>query len=290
MLLIILIVVIAFLIYGLRVNNKLSKENEQLKYQIGELTDEITSLREKQSKSKKINDLSKVKSDVDIPITTTTSWDDNANTNYSKPNKLDVEYQKIRQSRPDYETHYGRPFNYPSFTDKYDTKTGFSLRELLLLIWWGKIKKGRLVTARIPKYFIYNYNLNVQKVTQKFVNKGWLIKNDDRYSLSDKARTVADFYSELWEMHQSSSFPICLDEDFPNWNHGELRIKFYMNEIEFQYKLINYYLKLEAFYKKHPKFDIDGQTQYHHLHYIKQSILEAKTEIENNKERIKALS
>lgn len=59
--------------------------------------------------------------------------------------------------------------------DKYDTNTEFSLRELLLLIWWGKFKKGRLTTAKIPKYFIFTYNLNVQKV----IDKGWLVQKDD---------------------------------------------------------------------------------------------------------------
>lgn len=90
----------------------------------------------------------------------------------------------MQENQPDYDKQFGRSFDYPKYTDKYDTNTDFSLRELLLLIWWGKIKKGRLTTAKIPKYFIFTYNLNVTKVTQKFIDKGWLVQKDDRYFLS----------------------------------------------------------------------------------------------------------
>lgn len=95
-----------------------------------------------------------------------------------------TKYRKMQESQPDYDKQFGRSFDYPKYTDKYDTNTDFSLRELLLLIWWGKIKKGRLNTAKIPKYFIFTYNLNVTKVTQKFIDKGWLVQEDDRYFLS----------------------------------------------------------------------------------------------------------
>ena len=84
-------------------------------------------------------------------------------------------YRKVQEAQPDYDKQFGRSFDYPRYTDKYDTNTEFSLRELLLLIWWGKFKKGRLTTTKIPKYFIFTYNLNVQKV----IDKGWLVQKDD---------------------------------------------------------------------------------------------------------------
>lgn len=198
-------------------------------------------------------------------------------------------YRKVQEAQPDYDKQFGRSFDYPRYTDKYDTNTEFSLRELLLLIWWGKFKKGRLTTAKIPKHFIFTYNLNVQKVTQKFIDKGWHVQKDDRYFLSKEARQVADFYSDLWEMHQADKFPICQDEDFPNWNHSRLLITFYKNDIDFQNKLVDYYNKLDSFYKNNPKFFADKQMQDNHIQDIEQSILEAQNNIDRNQKIIKAI-
>lgn len=200
-----------------------------------------------------------------------------------------TKYRKMQESQPDYDKQFGRSFDYPKYTDKYDTNTDFSLRELLLLIWWGKIKKGRLTTAKIPKYFIFTYNLNAQKVTQKFLDKGWLFQEDNRYFLSKEAKQATEFYSDLWEMHQADNFPICLDEDFPNWNHGKLLITFYKNDIDFQNKLIAYYNKLNSFYKSNPKFFADKQMQDNHIQEIEQSISEAQNVINKNNKIIKAI-
>lgn len=131
--------------------------------------------------------------------------------------------------------------------------------------------------------------MNVPKVTQKFIDKGWLVQEDDRYFLSKEANQVTDFYSDLWEMHQADSFPICLDEDFPNWNHGKLLITFYKNDIDFQNKLIDYYHKLESFYKNNPKFFSDKQMQNNHIQEIEQSVIEAQNGIDKNKKIIKAI-
>lgn len=128
--------------------------------------------------------------------------------------------------------------------------------------------------------------MNVPKVTQKFIDKGWLVQEDDRYFLSKEANQVTDFYSDLWEMHQGDNFPICLDEDFPNWNHGKLLITFYKNDIDFQNKLIDYYHKLESFYKNNPKFFSDKQMQNNHIQEIEQSVIEAQNVIDKNKKII----
>ena len=53
--------------------------------------------------------------------------------------------------------------------------------------------------------------------------------------------------------------------------------------------MINYYHRLEAFYKKYPAFFADKQDQNNQLQYVNQSILEAKNDIENDKERIQAI-
>lgn len=48
--------------------------------------------------------------------------------------KVWTKYRKVQESQPDYDKQFGRSFDYPKYTDKYDTNTDFSLRELLLLI------------------------------------------------------------------------------------------------------------------------------------------------------------
>lgn len=239
---------------------------------------------------------SETKHHIDIPVSVTVTMDNDEKIDddpymkeYEEQNKLYDKFQKIEATRPDYRSQFGRPFDSPKYTDKYDTHTDFSLRELLLLVWWGRIKKGRLTTARIPKYFIYDYNLNTQKTTQKFIDKGWLIKKDDRYFLSKEARQAADFYDDLWDMHKYNGFPICLDDDFPNWNHGKLLITFYKDEIEFQNKMIDFYNKEIAFYEKNPKYFSDKQSQKDRIEYTKKSILNAQNDIDTDKNLIAAI-
>lgn len=309
---IILLILIVFLI-GLLIKNhdfkkqiaELSKQNEELTKKLELLLGTDPEYQSKDSGSKTNSDnLTDNKDHVDIPVTVTMHYDDGNDyqsdqtttyddSQWEKQNKEEAEmldkYEKVQATRPDYNEQFGRPFDYPKYTDKYNTNTDFTLRELLLLVWWGKIKKGRLVSARIPRYFIYDYNLNVRKVTQKFIDKGWLVEKSDRYSLSEEARQVVDFYSDLWEMHQSSSFPICLDEDFPNWNHGKLLINFYNNEIEFQKKMIDFYKRLKTFYKNNPKFFLDKQMQDNHLQSVDESISEANKDIERDKKLIAAI-
>ena len=273
---IILIVVIIGLLIEIhnykKINVKLSKQNKEL--------------------IKRIKLLVGSSQDKSIITTMNNNYDydsDDFEKNYAEQNKLYEEYKRIQATRPDDNEEFGRPRDYPKYTDKYDTHTDFTLRELLLLIWWGMFKKGRLVSAKITRYFIFDYNLNVRKVTQKFIDKGWLVTEDDRYLLSDKARMTVDFYSDLWEMHQSDEFPVCLDEDFPNWHHGKLLITFYKNEIEFQNKMIDFYKRLNSFYKNNPKFFSDKQMQDNHVQFIDESILEAQKDIERCQKLIPAL-
>lgn len=303
---IVFLILIVFLIVLLVRNHNFKHKIVELSKQNEELTKKLELLlgtdSEDQNKNAETKTGSDKLTDIKIPVSVTMHYDDNKDyqsdltyndDQWKKQNKEEAEmldkYEKVQATRPDYNEQFGRPFDYPKYTDKYDTNTDFTLRELLLLVWWGRIKKGRLVTARIPKYFIYDYNLNVRKVTQKFIDRGWLVEKDDRYSLSEEARQVTDFYDELWEMHQSSGFPICLDEDFPNWNHGKLLINFYNNEIEFQKKMIAFYKRLKSFYKANPKFFLDKQMQDNELQSVSESILEAKNDIERDKKLIAAL-
>ncbi|KRM03084.1 hypothetical protein [Lactobacillus kitasatonis] len=292
---IILLILIAIIIWLLikiydykKINTKLSKQNNELTERIKLLTG--TSQLHSENSDEKSSQGSEDNEYASIPPTPFNEKNAAAWKKYEdEQSEVWTKYRKVQESQPDYDKQFGRSFDYPKYTDKYDTNTDFSLRELLLLIWWGKIKKGRLTTAKIPKYFIFTYNLNAQKVTQKFLDKGWLFQEDNRYFLSKEAKQATEFYSDLWEMHQADNFPICLDEDFPNWNHGKLLITFYKNDIDFQNKLIAYYNKLNSFYKSNPKFFADKQMQDNHIQEIEQSISEAQNVINKNNKIIKAI-
>ena len=292
---IILLILIAIIIWLLikiydykKINTKLSKQNNELTERIKLLTG--TSQLHSENSDEKSSQGSEDNEYASIPPTPFNEKNAAAWKKYEdEQSEVWTKYRKVQESQPDYDKQFGRSFDYPKYTDKYDTNTDFSLRELLLLIWWGKIKKGRLTTAKIPKYFIFTYNLNAQKVTQKFLDKGWLFQEDNRYFLSKEAKQATEFYSDLWEMHQADNFPICLDEDFPNWNHGKLLITFYKNDIDFQNKLIAYYNKLNSFYKSNPKFFADKQMQDNHIQEIEQSVIEAQNVIDKNKKIIKAI-
>ena len=292
---IILLILIAIIIWLLikiydykKINTKLSKQNNELTERIKLLTG--TSQLHSENSDEKSSQGSEDNKYASIPPTPFNEKNAAAWKKYEdEQSEVWTKYRKVQESQPDYDKQFGRSFDYPKYTDKYDTNTDFSLRELLLLIWWGKIKKGRLTTAKIPKYFIFTYNLNAQKVTQKFLDKGWLFQEDNRYFLSKEAKQATEFYSDLWEMHQADNFPICLDEDFPNWNHGKLLITFYKNDIDFQNKLIAYYNKLNSFYKSNPKFFADKQMQDNHIQEIEQSISEAQNVINKNNKIIKAI-
>lgn len=197
--------------------------------------------------------------------------------------------QKLMEAYPNYNEQFGRPDPYPRYDDSFDTDTGYSLRELLILVWWAQVKKGRLVTTKIPKYFAYDYNLNGQRITQDYIDKGWLIKQDDRYILSSEAKLIADKYKDLWQMNQSRNFPINLDVDFPNWNHGKLLKFFYNCHIQYLNKCIEYYTNLNKFYNQYPDFFADSDTLRRELDVNDKQITSAKNDIDYDKVRIEAI-
>ncbi|MFH7308588.1 hypothetical protein [Weissella paramesenteroides] len=53
------------------------------------------------------------------------------------------------------------------FNDKYDTGTPYSLRELLVLIWWLHLKKRRNSDAKLPQYFITTYSESPSQITNR---------------------------------------------------------------------------------------------------------------------------
>ena len=62
-----------------------------------------------------------------------------------------------------------------------------------------------------------------------------------------------------------------------------------LQSADFQNKLIDYYHKLESFYKNNPKFFPDKQMQNNHIQEIEQSVIEAQNVIDKNKKIIKAI-
>lgn len=117
------------------------------------------------------------------------------------------EYFKIMDLRPKFRDYYGRDMDYPKYNDKYNTGTEFKLRQLLLLVWFSRTKKGRLVTTSIPQYFYYDYNINGNKLLQHFIARGWIIEDDERYILSDEEKKLLNSmqlcgnYTEIINFH-----------------------------------------------------------------------------------------
>ncbi len=196
------------------------------------------------------------------------------------------EYFKIMNLRPKFKDYYGRDMDYPKYNDKYDTGTEFKLRQLLLLVWFSRTKKGRLVTASIPQYFYYDYNINGNKLLQHFIARGWIIEDDERYILSAEGKNIAEQYATLWELHRNNQFPFCLDKDYPNWNDGELLQEYYQKEINYLKAEINYTKKIIAFYRRNPSFFTSKEEQQHEIQAEKTSIERLTHQINKDLDKI----
>lgn len=234
-------------------------------------------------------------SDIDIPVnvnfTVSSSsdeeWDDEE---FKKEQQIYDRYSKLTDERPDYVEFTHRTWDSPSYTDKYQTETKYTLRQLLLLVWYGRVKKGRAVTTNIPKYFFYEYDLNGDELTKQFINDGLLLEKDGRYLLSDKAQELTAKYAVLWNLHQLDGFHICLDEDFPKWNNGSFVRELYQNEIDFYKAQIKYYNKLIQFYKSNPLFFKNNSVaQQKEIEITKSDITRFENEISRRKAKISAL-
>lgn len=197
-----------------------------------------------------------------------------------------LQFSQLSESRPNIEDYFGRSFNDPKYNDKYDTGTEFSLRQLLLVVWFSRTKKGRLVSSSIPQYFFYDYNINGQKLLQQFIARGWIVQDNDRYILSTEAKDIANQYEILWELHRNNQFPFCLDKDYPNWNHGALLKSFYKKEIAYLEAYIEYTKKLIEFYENSPSFFTSKEEQEQAIQIEKDDIKRSKIQINKDKDKI----
>ena len=85
---------------------------------------------------------------------------------------FDSRYQNIMLHRPQWSDFIEGDY-YDAFDDSYHTPEGYKLRELLLLVWWGKTQKGRILDVRIPRYYYDRYHLNPNEVTKRFFADGY---------------------------------------------------------------------------------------------------------------------
>lgn len=159
---------------------------------------------------------------------------------YAGPDYYTKEYVDLLLTRPTMQDFWDRSFDSPRYTDSYQTSEGYKLRELLLLVWWGNTKTGRKSSITIPKYFFSDYNLNAEKLTKEFKDKGLLLDDGERTKPSQEGKEIADKYHALWEIHSIKNFPVNLDVDFPNWNKLEFEIKILRSEL--------------AYYNEHARF------------------------------------
>ena len=163
------------------------------------------------------------------------------------------EYFRILNSRPNMHEIYGRGFDFPKYNDRFITPEGYPLRELLLLVWWGKTKSGRKSTISIPQYFFYDYNLNAEKITRKFKDKSLLYDDDGKTLLTEEGKVIADKYSSLWEIHSAKEYPTNLVIDFPTWDKNKFdlmmcqtQIRYHSEYANFCKELVNYFNSLNA--------------------------------------------
>ena len=150
---------------------------------------------------------------------------------------------------PSFEDYVGRKYNLPAYSDKYKTEEGFKLRELLLLIWWGKLKNGRKYDVVPPKYFFYNYNLDYDEVTNMFIEKGFLEIKNEKMLLTDNGKQLSEKYKTLWEIHSFKGLSTNLDLDFKNWNLDEFSLMYYKSYVNFLNDFNKHYEKMNDFLK-----------------------------------------
>lgn len=188
----------------------------------------------------------------------------------------DEQYFRLLNERPDISDFTGRNWNYPKYTDEFKTKEGFKLRELLLFVWWGKTKNGRSSTANIPKYFFETYNLNTIRLTEKFKKLGWLVEKDNKIILTENGKEIYNKYKDLWDIHSFKKIPMCLDEDFKNYDKVQFIINFYKTMIEFLKAESVHHSRMIQYFNEHPDSDDIGNQRIYNTTRRDYDLLEIK--------------
>lgn len=183
------------------------------------------------------------------------------------PDYYTREYVNLLLSRPTMQDFWDRSFDSPRYTDNYQTPEGYKLRELLLLVWWGNTKTGRKSSISIPKYFFSDYNIDAEKLTKEFKNKGLLLDDGERTKPSEEGKQIAGKYHALWEIHSVKNFPVNLDVDFPRWDKQKFELNILISELayynehaRFCRNIINYFQNISG-YNNH--IDISNEVNYY---------------------------
>ncbi|HEL2101048.1 hypothetical protein V9675_03320 [Streptococcus suis] len=201
-------------------------------------------------------------------------------------------YFRLISERPRITNYYGRAFDLPAYSDTFETLDNHTLREWLLLVWWGNTKNGRKKDVTIPKYFFQKYNLDAERLTATFKNEGLLEDVDDKTLLSESGRVFFNKYRSLWEIHSFKNYPTNLDLDFPTWNLQLMEIRYYEMEIKFLSDSIAHAKKLidrlnslgNKKMHKRIKQDLDYYTNEVNSNSIRLNDLKAKLEILKNRQ------
>ncbi|HHW4959234.1 TPA: hypothetical protein ACU0L4_001224 [Streptococcus suis] len=203
-------------------------------------------------------------------------------------------YFRLISERPRITNYYGRAFDLPAYSDTFETLDNHTLREWLLLVWWGNTKNGRKKDVTIPKYFFQKYNLDAERLTATFKNEGLLEDVDDKTLLSESGRVFFNKYRSLWEIHSFKNYPTNLDLDFPTWNLQLMEIRYYEMEIKYLSDSIAHTKKLidrlnflgNKKMHKRIKQDIDYYINEGNSNSIRLNDLKAKLEILKNRQNI----
>lgn len=134
------------------------------------------------------------------------------------------------------------------YDDTYFTGTGYFLREILLLIWWGRTKNPRKSTSQPPRYFFYEYHLDTKKTTDRFILEGLIeIDEQNRKVLTDRGRSIYNDFDILWEIHNYKGYVgelPNLDKVFQNWDYNSYRANNILLEIRHLSDIIKFHENL----------------------------------------------
>ncbi|MEQ9809233.1 hypothetical protein [Streptococcus jiangjianxini] len=172
---------------------------------------------------------------------------------------LDDRYQNILLRRPQLSNFVEGDYN-DAFDDSYHTPEGYKLRELLLLVWWGKSQKGKALDVRIPKYYYDRYKLNPNEVTKRFFADG-LLEYDETKDLvrsTTAGKELQQKYSKLWEIHSLKEYHANLDKEFTNWDIDKFLLTRHKQKIEYLKASSQFYDDMANFLRKnYPKEEQD---------------------------------
>ena len=164
------------------------------------------------------------------------------------------DYLELLTRRPNYFDYVDGSYEY-AYTDSYKTNEGYKLRELLLLVWWGKIKKGRTSNAKVPRYFYDRYHINPNNVTKQFfIDNLIYVDSGNIVRFTDRGKTLFQKYQDLWEIHSLKEYYGNLDRDFPFWDLDSFLIKKHTQNIIYLKEMAQFHKVLaDYFIKNYPK-------------------------------------